>query len=97
MSLTGTGQLLGTIDYISPEQAQDTKAADIRSDIYSLGCSLFYLLTRRPVFRGENVMERLMARALEEAPHVSESRNDVPTEVGDVIAKMLRRDTMQKR
>ncbi len=51
-SLTHEGQMLGTPDYIAPEQSLDAQKADIRADIYSLGCTLYYLLTGRPPFRG---------------------------------------------
>ncbi len=60
--LTQTGQVLGTPDYISPEQAADTRGADIRSDLFSLGVSFFRLLTGRLPYTGNNVMEKLMAR-----------------------------------
>jgi serine/threonine protein kinase len=59
--LTTTGSVMGTIDYMAPEQALDTKQADARSDIYSLGCSLFTLLIGRTPFSGDTVMKRLLA------------------------------------
>jgi WD40 repeat protein/serine/threonine protein kinase len=91
-ALTQTGQIMGTPDYIAPEQARDTKAADIRSDIYSLGCTLFRLLAGEVPFRGKSAMEKLMARALEEAPRVGSLRPDLPVELDECVARMMARD-----
>ncbi|HEY1064804.1 MAG TPA: serine/threonine-protein kinase, partial [Pirellulales bacterium] len=90
-SLTKADQLLGTPDYMSPEQAEDPTSADIRSDIYSLGATLFRLLANRPPFLGNNPIEKLHARLRDEAPLVRQFRPDVPQKLEAIIAKMLAR------
>jgi WD40 repeat protein len=90
--LTSTGQVMGTPDYMAPEQARSTKSADIRSDIYSLGCTLFRELTGRVAFDGENALEKLMARAMGDAPSLREFVPDAPAGLESVLARMLARD-----
>jgi serine/threonine protein kinase/WD40 repeat protein len=91
-SLTQFGQLLGTPDYIAPEQGQNVQAADIRSDIFSLGCTLFRVLTGQFPFAGETVLQKLEAREKTDALRLKTLRPDVPAELDAVVARMLARD-----
>ena len=90
--VTQTGQVLGTIDYISPEQARDTKGVGVQADIYSLGCTLFHCVTGRVPFVGRNPMEKLMARAFQDPPPASTVNPNVPPLLDQMLAKMLARD-----
>jgi serine/threonine-protein kinase len=89
--LTQLGRIVGTVDYIAPEQAQNARTADIRADVYSLGCSLFYLLTGRPPFGGDDTVERVGGRLLGEAPSVRRDRPEVSAALDGVVAKMMAR------
>ena len=82
-------KILGTADYLPPEQAIDCSAVDRRADIYGLGATAYYLLTGRPPFRGEKVAQKLIAHQLEAVTPVCESRPDVPLGLSDAITRML--------
>ncbi|MCA9049108.1 MAG: serine/threonine protein kinase, partial [Planctomycetaceae bacterium] len=90
--VTRAGQVMGTPDYMSPEQGWDTTQVDIRSDIYSLGCTLFRLLTGQVPFRGSNPLQVLSQRLQRDAPSVRTLCDDIPEEVAAVVRKMTRRD-----
>jgi serine/threonine protein kinase/WD40 repeat protein len=90
--LTQLGKVVGTVDYVAPEQAENARTADIRADIYSLGCTLFYLLTGMPPFQGDDLVEKLGARLQGNAPLVRESRPEVSPALEGILAKMLARN-----
>ncbi|MEX0938763.1 MAG: serine/threonine-protein kinase [Pirellulales bacterium] len=87
--LTASGVTLGTFDYISPEQARDPRSADVRSDIYSLGCTLFYMLTGQPPFPEGTVLQKLLQHQGDNAPDPRDFRPELPEEVSRVAARML--------
>lgn len=80
---------LGTADYISPEQSLHSHDVDARADIYSLGCSLYFLLTGQVPFPLNSVAEKLVAQRMKLAPPVSTYISDVPPAVVNIIAKMM--------
>jgi hypothetical protein len=96
MDLTGSGVMMGTPDYMAPEQARDAASADIRADVYSLGCTLYYLLTGKPPFKGRSFFEVLQAHQVEEATPVEQVRPEVAAELAAVVKKMMARDPAQR-
>jgi serine/threonine-protein kinase len=90
--LTQSGMTLGTFDYISPEQARDPRDVDVRSDLYSLGCTLFHMLTGRPPFPGGTVLQKLLQHQEEPPPDVRSLNPSVPVELARIITKLLAKD-----
>ena len=90
--LTHPGQMLGTPDFIAPEQITHARTADIRADIYSLGCTLYYLLSGGPPFRGDGLYDILQAHHSMDAPPLDLARADVPAELAALVAKMMAKD-----
>jgi serine/threonine protein kinase len=87
--LTGEGKMLGTPDYIAPEQTLDAAKADIRADIYSLGCTLYYLLSGHPPFSANSLGAILLAHQMNEAKTLNLERPEVPEELAAVVRKMM--------
>jgi serine/threonine-protein kinase len=86
---TATGMTLGTFDYIAPEQARDPRLADTRADIYSLGCTLFYMLTAQPPFPGGTPLQKLLAHQGDRPPSLETFRSDLPAGVIELVEFML--------
>lgn len=81
--------VMGTPDYISPEQARNMHDVDIRSDLYALGCTFYYLLTGRVVFPGGTGLEKLIRHSQDEPPPLERLRPDLSPEVVAIVRKLL--------
>jgi serine/threonine protein kinase len=87
--LTEVHSAMGTADYMAAEQANDARTADIRADIYSLGCTLYHLLAGCPPFGDRPHGLKLVAHQLYEPVPIEELREDLPPELGPVLRKMM--------
>jgi tRNA A-37 threonylcarbamoyl transferase component Bud32 len=90
--LTVSGMTLGTFDYISPEQARDPRAADVRSDLYSLGCTIYFLLAGRPPFAEGTMVQKLLQHQQERAVPVERLRPDTPAALAGAVARLMEKD-----
>ncbi|WP_165441672.1 protein kinase domain-containing protein [Rubinisphaera italica] len=82
-------RVLGTADFLSPEQAINSHNVDHRADIYSLGCTLYFMLTKHAPFEQGSLAQRLMAHQTQEPPPVTKYRQDVPETLLDILKKMM--------
>lgn len=94
--VTREGATVGTFDYVAPEQARHSHAADIRSDIYSLGCTLYHMIAGQVPFPGPSLPEKLFAhQALEPTP-LRQIIPDVPMELAEIVQRMMRKQPEQR-
>lgn len=87
--ITTSDTVIGSIDYMAPEQAQDARAADPRSDIYSLGCTIYHCLSGEKPFREKNPIRLAMKHAMELPPALKEWIGDVPEKLSDTVDGMI--------
>jgi serine/threonine-protein kinase len=87
--ITREGAVFGTPDFIAPEQARNARTADIRSDLYSLGCTAYFLLTGRPPFAEGTALEKLLMHQLDEPPRLEKLRPDVPEPLVAIVRKLM--------
>ena len=95
-SLTAPGVVLGTPEYVAPEQALDARQADLRADLYSLGCTLYFLLAGRPPFPEGSVLQKLMAHQQRTPPPLADLRPDVPAELVQIVERLMAKDPAQR-
>ncbi len=90
--ITVAGSTLGTFDYLAPEQARDPRQADIRSDLYSLGCTLYHMLTGQPPYPEGTALQKLLDHQGKEAPDPADINDKVPEELADIVLTLLKTD-----
>jgi serine/threonine-protein kinase len=89
LALTHPGSVVGTADYMAPEQAMDSRTVDIRSDLYGLGCTLYHALTGEQPFGGSNPVEKILKHQLDEPVPVETLRPEVPPALAAVVRKLM--------
>jgi WD40 repeat protein len=94
--LTAENEIMGTADYIAPEQIRSAHTCDIRADLYSLGCTLYYLLVGRPPFGGMGLMEKLKAHAEKQPPRLSDLRPDLDPELVRLVEKLMAKEPIDR-
>ncbi len=95
-ALTRTGVALGTVGYMSPEQATADPGLDVRADVFALGCVLYECLTGEPAFSGDQVVAVLAKVLREEPPRLRQLRPELPAELEDLVRRMLAKDRSKR-
>lgn len=94
--ITATGVTLGTFDYISPEQARDPRVADVRSDLYSLGCTWYYLLTGQPPFADGTALQKLLQHGSQKPPDPRAMRKDLSGDLVAILSRLMAKKPSQR-
>lgn len=97
--LTATGQAMGTADFIAPEQVTESRSVDVRADIYALGCTLFKLLTGRPLFAGDEyatVFAKMTAHVSATPPSLADLRTDAPKSLVKLVDSMVAKQSSDR-
>ncbi len=94
--LTEVGAFMGTPEYVSPEQATDARTADTRADLYSLGCTLYFLLTGQPPFPEDTPVKTVLAHIEKPPPSLTRVRPEVPAELAAVVERLLAKDPARR-
>jgi serine/threonine protein kinase len=96
-TMTHTNQVLGTVDYIAPEQAANARNVDARADLYSLGCTFYHLLTgKAPFADAPDAMSKLIKHRLEEPPSIESLRADVPAYLVALVRKLMAKEPEER-
>ena len=96
LTLLYNDKVMGTADYLSPEQAVNSHEVDYRADIYSLGCTLYYMLTGHPPFPTGTLAQRIAMHQTKEPADIRESRPECPAALVEVCNKMMRKDPEER-
>lgn len=94
--LTAEFTIAGTLEFMAPEQAEDTSKVDHRADIYSLGCSLYFILAGKDVYTGKTVIDKLIAHREKPIPSLAESRPEVPAKLQEIFCKMVAKQAAER-
>jgi serine/threonine protein kinase len=94
--LTRSGTVVGTPDYMAPEQAKNSSTVDHRADLYSLGCTLYFLLAGRPPYPDGNAIEKILKHQLEAPLPLQALRPEVPTAVAEVVARLMAKSSADR-
>jgi serine/threonine-protein kinase len=94
--LSDESPVLGTADFLAPEQALDAKTADARSDVYSLGCTFYFILCGQPPFSGGTLSERLVRHLFETPVALARKRSDLPPDLTSLVHRMLAKNPNER-
>lgn len=94
--ITAAGTTLGTFDYIAPEQARDPRNADVRSDIYSLGCTMYHMLTGQPPYPEGTALQKLLDHQGKTPPDPRALNGSVPVQLSAIMRKMMANNPEQR-